>query len=225
MSNSIPWRVRNYRAQTCQQTDISRAYRLILLNSTKKPFRVRGVMSSKSWSGLFPRCRWGFSTSLAPHRLAPQGCGTPSCQASAQTPPLHLSSGGSATSALTPRDGTNTTGGGGSLSAVRLLPQCPPSPLLQADRPRTLQLWNCFRLLLLCAQFSGLFHLFLLPPLLLTSDSRVDLLSLKAFLVQAVLHSPICPLAQPALTLFPGFGQRHQNGSRKRSSAQPSCRR
>lgn len=82
------------------------------------------------------------------------------------------------------------TGGGGSFSAVWLLPQCPPSPLLQADWPRAPQLWNCFRLLFLCTQFSGLFHPFLLPPLLPTSDSRVDLLSLKAFLVQAVLHSP-----------------------------------
>lgn len=32
------------------------------------------------------------------------------------------------------------------------------------------------------------------PPLLLTSDSQVDLLSLKALPVQATLHSPICLL-------------------------------
>lgn len=50
------------------------------------------------------------------------------------------------------------------------------------------------------------------PPLLLTFDSRIDLLSLKAVLVQATracspLHSLISsfPLAQPALTLFPVF--------------------
>lgn len=88
MSNSIPWRARNYRAQTCQQADISRAYRLISLNSTKKPFRVGAVMSSKSWSGLSPQCRWGFSTSLAPHRPTPWGHGTPNCQVPAQTPLL-----------------------------------------------------------------------------------------------------------------------------------------
>lgn len=69
MSNSIPWRSRNYWTQTCQQNDISRAYRLILLNSTKKPFRVGGAVSSKSWSGLFPWCLCIFSTLLAPHCL------------------------------------------------------------------------------------------------------------------------------------------------------------
>lgn len=86
MSSSIPWRARNSRAQPCQRADISTARRLILLNSTKKPFRTGGAVSSKSWSGLFPGCLGGFSAPPAPHAW---GCRTrrdAGMGGSAQTP-------------------------------------------------------------------------------------------------------------------------------------------
>lgn len=77
--------------QTCQRADISRAYSLILLNSTKKPFRVGGAVSSKSWSGLFLRRLRALCLLLDPHTcsggtedpLCPHGNGHPKLGGSA----------------------------------------------------------------------------------------------------------------------------------------------
>lgn len=115
---------------------------------------------------------------------------------------------------LTSADLTNTNGSRGSFSGSSLaeLFWCCPGALpvpcsrqIRRKLPDSRKASDCFSFAHNYLDFSIRYFS---PLLLLRSDSQVDLLSLKALLVQAILHSPIFPLAQPLSPSFLGFGQR-----------------
>lgn len=184
--------------QTCQRADISRAYSLILLNSTKKPFRVGGAVSSKSWSGLFLRRLRALCLLLDPHTcsggtedpLCPHGNGHPKLGGSAH-PRL----------CLTQSDGYMAEGWESPFSTTAL------SPAPMASQPLALgrAAWRFlgFRAAPDSSSFVHSFSIPSFPPrLLLTFDTRIDLLSLKALLVQA---SRACPPLHSLIRLLPTY--------------------